>query len=140
VLFPNILSSYLKFLDTNSLSKIPDLIKEQRRCPSKMWISFIRGVSSEGTRRQISQVSFIIPPSCPVKPMAMISFLLAVSIPFRIFGEFPDELIPRKISPGLPLLQFVLKKGFRNHNHCQRLSKSRCQSLMQSLVMQARSK
>ena len=62
----------------------------------------MRGVSVEGTLSSTSQRDAILPPVAPVRHIMVMPFSFAISMAFRILGEFPEVLRATSTSPGRP--------------------------------------
>ena len=69
-------------------------------CPMAMWPSWMRGVASEGTRRQWSHRSGIWPPPRPVMPTVTRPFARATCRASRTLGERPEVEMPNEHVAG----------------------------------------
>ena len=74
------------------------------------WHSWILGVFLLGALISMSQSLSISPWFFPVRPMTVRPLLLALLIASKMFFEFPDVLMAKRISPGLPRASTCLEK------------------------------
>ena len=66
------------------------------------WPSWMRGVSVDGTRKQMSLSGASLPPPSPVKPTTATPRARAASAARMMFGELPEVEIATSTSPVRP--------------------------------------